>query len=162
MKRFLALCSMLGLLSQVALASGQHPMAGCGLGYLLFGHEGGKNSKSMQILAATTNGTSGNQTFGITSGTSGCTVDGKVAKNVQAEVYAEINYRELSQEMAQGSGEYLNTFAAVLGVSETHRPEFFQLVKERYEVLFPSADTGSVQMLENLMQELAVRPELLG
>ena len=42
--------------------------AGCGLGSLIFDADSGWT----QIFAATTNGTSGNQTFGITSGTSNC------------------------------------------------------------------------------------------
>ncbi len=56
-------------LPSVALAKGNHPMAGCGLGYVLFSNK--ENDKVTQILGATTNATSGNQTFGMTSGTSG-------------------------------------------------------------------------------------------
>ena len=41
-------------------------MAGCGLGSMIIGKEGG------QIFAATTNGTAYNQTFGISAGTSNC------------------------------------------------------------------------------------------
>jgi len=44
-------------------AHAQYGMAGCGLGAMLFGHE---NSTGKQVLAATTNGTFGTQTFGIT------------------------------------------------------------------------------------------------
>ena len=70
MKKLIAIAMMLGLAAPaVVSAAGNHTMAGCGLGYVLFGH--GDNSKIMQILAATTNGTSGNQTFGMTTGTSG-------------------------------------------------------------------------------------------
>ena len=43
---------------------------GCGLGSMAFE---GNDGLISQVSAATTNGTSGNQTFGITSGTSNCT-----------------------------------------------------------------------------------------
>ena len=51
--------------------SGQgYGMAGCGLGSILFGAKPGK----IQILSGTTNGIYGNQTFGISSGTSNCDI----------------------------------------------------------------------------------------
>ncbi len=48
--------------------SGTYGTAGCGLGSMAFGNQKG----AIQILAATTNGLFGTQTFGITSGTSNC------------------------------------------------------------------------------------------
>ncbi|HKB84382.1 MAG TPA: DUF3015 family protein, partial [Burkholderiales bacterium] len=45
----------------------------CGWGSKLFD---GQKGAAPQVLAVTTNGTFGNQTFGISSGTSGCTQDG--------------------------------------------------------------------------------------
>ena len=77
MKRIVTLAAVVALVApSLALAKGgNHPMAGCGLGYVLFGHN--DNSPIMQVLAATTNGISGNQTFGMTTGTSGCTDDGR-------------------------------------------------------------------------------------
>src|SRR5690348_10000976 len=44
-------------------------VAGCGFGSMLFGKQPG----FIQVLAATTNGTFGSQTFGISTGTSNCT-----------------------------------------------------------------------------------------
>ena len=38
-------------------AAGNHTMAGCGFGYMLFGKDG--NSKGTQFIAATTNGVLG-------------------------------------------------------------------------------------------------------
>jgi hypothetical protein len=154
MKKLLALSMAATLLPSVLLAKGgSHTMSGCGLGYVLFGNS--DNTQVMQILAATTNGTSGNQTFGITSGTSGCTQDGAVKFVKEAEVYAEINLKNIQQEMAAGGGEYLSGLASLLGVQEANRPEFFQMVKDNYSLLFPAADTTSVQMLDNLTQLLS-------
>src|SRR5205823_3826374 len=46
-----------------ATGKSTYGLAGCGLGSMLFGDQKGM----IQILAATTNGTFGSQTFGITS-----------------------------------------------------------------------------------------------
>ncbi len=72
--------------SGAAMSEKGYGMAGCGLGSLAFGDDNGK----IQIIAATTNGTSGTQTFGITSGTSNCNPeDANVAANMN--VYVEAN-----------------------------------------------------------------------
>ncbi|HYG66757.1 MAG TPA: DUF3015 family protein, partial [Anaeromyxobacteraceae bacterium] len=47
---------------------GRYGAAGCGLGSMAFGNTPG----AVQILASTTNGLFGTQTFGITTGTSNC------------------------------------------------------------------------------------------
>jgi hypothetical protein len=62
----------LALATPVALAQQDETAnsTGCGLGTIIFE---GQKGIAPQVLAVTTNGTSGNQTFGITSGTLGCT-----------------------------------------------------------------------------------------
>ncbi|MDY0117622.1 MAG: DUF3015 family protein, partial [Sulfurimonadaceae bacterium] len=49
--------------------AGVNNQTGCGLGSMLIKDD---STAIMLALQATTNGTSGNQTFGITSGTLGC------------------------------------------------------------------------------------------
>src|SRR5882762_2292892 len=107
MKKLLALSLATVLVPTLALAAGNHPMAGCGLGYLLLSNK--DNSKVTQVLGATTNGTFGTQTFGISSGTSGCTEDGAVKFAKATEVYADVNLDSLRREMAMGKGEYVET-----------------------------------------------------
>ena len=51
---------------------------GCGLGKLAWLDYGGQKQIAPQVMMATTNGTFGSQTFGISSGTSGCTNDGVI------------------------------------------------------------------------------------
>src|SRR5882762_9793772 len=121
MKKLLALSLVAALMPSIALARGNHPMAGCGLGYLLLSNK--DNDKVTQVLGATTNGTFGTQTFGISSGTSGCTEDGAVKVARATEVYADVNFDSLRQEMATGEGEYVNTLASLLGATERTRPQ---------------------------------------
>src|ERR1043165_7466854 len=104
MKKWIVAGAVMGLWPALAVAAGNHPMAGCGLGYLLLSNK--DNTKVTQVLGGTTNGTFGSQTFGISSGTSGCTEDGAVKFARATEVYTEVNLDSLRHEMAMGKGEY--------------------------------------------------------
>lgn len=148
------------LSAPAAQAVGNHPMAGCGLAYLLFAKD--DNSKGTQILAATTNSFYGTQAFGITSGTLGCTEDGTVSIGKELELFTAVNLNNLSEEMAKGSGEYVSAFASLLGADEKTRPVLLSFFQEKYEVLFPTTETTATEMLARLKTELEKRPELLG
>jgi hypothetical protein len=157
MKRIATLAAVVALaVPGLALAKGgNHPMAGCGLGYVLFGNN--DNSPVMQVLAATTNGISGNQTFGMTTGTSGCTDDGAVKFVKEAEVYAEVNLDSLRKEMAAGQGEFVTSFAALLGAKDEQVPQMVQLFQANYAQIFPTSSTTSAEMLENLKGVLSAK-----
>lgn len=150
MKKVLAVLAVAVVaLPGITLAKGgNHPMAGCGLGYVLFGNQ--DNDKIKQIFAATTNATSGNQTFGMTTGTSGCTEDGAVKMVKEAEVFAEVNLDSLRREMALGQGEYVTAFASLLGAKGDQIPALVSLFQKEYSRLFPTANTTSGEMLSSL------------
>ena len=160
MKKVIALGVLASLLPTLAMARGNHPMAGCGLGYLLLSNK--DNEKVTQVLGATTNGTFGTQTFGISSGTSGCTEDGAVKVARATEVFVEVNLDSIRQEMAAGQGEYVNTLASLLGAKETNRPQMVRFFQSEYQSLFPTAQTSSEELLKTLSAKLATHPELLG
>lgn len=160
MKKLLALGVVAALTPSLGLAAGNHPMAGCGLGYLLLSNK--DNSKVTQVIGATTNGTFGSQTFGISSGTSGCTEDGAVKVARAAEVYADVNFASLRREMALGQGEVAETFVALLGISETHRQEAMKLFQGQYAALFPTATTSTGDFLNAVGATISQHPELLG
>jgi hypothetical protein len=132
---------------------------GCGWGTYLFGD---KDTKIPQILGATTNGTFGNQTFGISSETMGCTTKGGWVKNERrAAVYAEVNLQKLSKEMAQGGGEYLSAFATLMGCpDQAAKQAFFKVTQKNYESIFTSASIDSETMLRNLRTVMAEDPTL--
>lgn len=120
---------------------GSYGMAGCGLGAVLFK---GKNDKVSQILAATTNGTSGNQTFGITTGTLECTDAGTLSVAQMKKVFVEANYDRLALEMAQGQGDYLTVMAAFYGCQGQEATSFGQLTQSQYEDLFSSENSAGL------------------
>lgn len=145
----------------LALASsaqaGVHNMGGCGIGSMIFK----ANTKGEQILAATTNGLFGNQTFGISSETLGCTKDGVVKSEKRREVFASVNLQQLSKEMAQGRGEFLNGFAALSGCrDQAARDAFARFAQSRYEKLFTNENTDATALLKHVDSEMASDPML--
>jgi len=156
----LIICSVLLLQAASAGAAGNPDNGpGCGLGKLAWMDYGSQKQIAPQVMMATTNGTFGSQTFGISSGTSGCTNDGIVMKNKHINM-ASGAFPSLAAEMAQGRGEHLAALATLLGVPEEAQPEFFALVQEKYTILVGSDDTTPVTMLQALQAAMAERPVL--
>ena len=132
---------------------------GCGLGKLAWMDYGGQKQIAPQVMMATTNGTFGSQTFGISSGTSGCANDGVIMKNKHVSM-AATSFDGLSQEMAQGRGEHLASLATLLGVPQEDHQAFFALVQENYTTLMDSDQTTPLAMLQALQAAMAENPVL--
>lgn len=129
---------------------------GCGLGKLVFD---GKKGILFHTLAWTTNGTLSNQTFGITSGTLGCDADAVILREKEQEVFVAANFERLSQDMAQGRGQYVDAMANLMGCGPAVRTDFARMSQERYDAIFtPTADTMSV--LASVKREVAAHPAL--
>jgi hypothetical protein len=133
---------------------------GCGLGKLAWEDNAHPKNIGTQVLMATTNGTFGSQTFGISSGTSGCTNDGVVFSEQKVNMFAEMNFENLSQEMAQGRGEHLASLATLMGVPAEHQAEFFALTQEKYTTLIQAGEATPVAMLKALNAAMAEHPVL--
>src|SRR5258705_145254 len=102
MKRvFIAIA--LSALPAVALADN---VGTCGWGSKLFD---GSKGVAPQVFAATTNNFLGNDTFGISSGTSGCTQDGMVKSTWKTSMFIDGNKERLARDMAIGGGETLDS-----------------------------------------------------
>ena len=91
-----------------------------------------------------------------------CTEDGAVKVARATDVYVDVNFDSLRQEMAVGEGEYVNTLASLLGATETTRPQMARFFRSEYKSLFPNAETSSEEMLKTLSEKLSAHPELLG
>jgi hypothetical protein len=128
----------------VALAD---PDVGCGWGTLAFK---GQTGTAAKVLAATTNGTLFNQTFGISSGTAGCKRGGTVTAEARLNMYASANIDQLASEMAAGQGESLDTLAQLIGVTDADKPAFFSLTKTHFGALFPGDQVTAGEMLTSL------------
>ncbi|HKI96876.1 MAG TPA: DUF3015 family protein [bacterium] len=149
MKKLLVLSAFALLLAAPTAFAGNS--AGCGLGHLLWT---GQSGMVANVLGATTNGTFGSQTFGITTGTSGCNANDTVYNQTQQEQFVSANMDKLSTEMAQGNGEYVSALAELMGCNAAAQPEFAHMSQSKYESLFAS-DADAQAWLGTLKAEMS-------
>jgi hypothetical protein len=120
---------------------------GCGLGSLIFADQNGLAS---QTFAVTTNGTFGNGTFGITSGTSNCDRPANFSSNQKLQEFVADNMDNLARDIARGNGEYLNTLAVLAGVPEGSRTDFYSRLQSNFSNIYTSDKVTHVDVLKNL------------
>ncbi|MDX1551442.1 MAG: DUF3015 domain-containing protein [Marinobacter sp.] len=118
---------------------------GCGVGAMIWK---GQSGIAPHVLAATTNGTFGNQTFGMTTGTLGCQTNQSVQSMA---MYMESNIDKVARDMSRGSGENLDTLAVLLGVDETDRSAFRNALQDNFATIFPSSDTTSGEAVDAIV-----------
>ena len=129
---------------------------GCGWGTMVFE---GKSGKGNEILAVTTNGTLGNQTFGITTGTAGCD-EGATIASAEVQVFASANMNKLARDMAIGEGETLDSLADLMKIDEADKAKFFTLTKTNFDKIYPTEDVTTGEMLSALQEVMAREPGL--
>ena len=83
---------------------------GCGLGSMILEGQDGLIS---QLAATVTNGISGNQTFGITTGTLGCEKADSIVMNEKVNIFVAENMDNLAIDIASGQGETLDALADI-------------------------------------------------
>jgi len=132
MKKVLVGLVTLGMMTVANAASYQ--TQGCGLGSTIW-TDG--SSLMHQVLGATTNGTSGNQTFGMTSGTSNCELDG--AAGQAQTVFIQANRASLANDIARGNGETLASLMRMSGCSNIEAAG--SELQKNYKSIFPSEGT---------------------
>lgn len=149
-----ALFLLMGM-SGMALGNPPNNGPGCGLGKLAWADSSQKETIGGQVLMATTNGTFGSQTFGISSGTSGCSNDGKIFASEKVNVFTAMNFDNLAQEMAQGRGEHLTSLATLMGVPEENHQVFFAMTQENYTTLVQAGETSPKAVVKALHDAMA-------
>lgn len=145
------------LLPIAAMAAGENNIGSCGWGSKVFA---GQRGLAPQVLGATTNGTSGNQTFAITSGTSGCTQDGAVSSTWKTAMFIDGNKDKLAQDMSKGSGESLQSLAQLIGVKDADKAAFYRATKENFAQIFSSDKASADEIAAALKQVLAADSSL--
>lgn len=150
--------AFVGMQAGLAMANGTPDTGpGCGLGKLAWQNYPNAKTKGAQVMMATTNAT-GYNTFAISSGTSGCTDDGRWWAENKTTMFAELNSDALAQEMAQGGGEHLASLATLLGVPQEHHLAFFTMTQERYTQLISAGELSSVAMVKALNDAVSTNP----
>ena len=154
MKRIITGLALLSA-SSIVMAGAAGGNAGCGWGNALFK---GQNGTANHVLAGTTNSTFGNNTFGMTTGTNGCSTTGKLGYGGTSAVSAIMN--EFSEDVARGEGDALSTVAVLYGVEPADRVTFAQVMHENFAVIFPSEDVTAEEMIASIEEVMKADPTL--
>ena len=126
--------------------SGSYGTAGCGLGSMAFGNQKG----AIQILAATTNGLFGTQTFGITSGTSNC--GESVVGLSGTKTFIEANRDALAKDMSRGSGETISALSHLAGCADAKAVG--AKLQQSFQAVFPEQSISDEAVSSNVISTL--------
>lgn len=130
---------LLTIIAMNSAFSASYQAQGCGLGSTIW--TDGSNL-SHQILGSITNTSlSGNQTFGMTSGTSNCELE---ASGYAQTVFIEANKVALANDIARGQGDTLASLSRMYGC-ENHSA-VGTVLKSNYETIFPSQNVSAQEI----------------
>jgi len=152
----LAFSTILVLLFASAAFGSARQNTGCGLGTVLWKNRADGSILS-QSLQATTNGTFGNQTFGITSGTLECSEPAHVANNERLKEFVVANMDNLAKDIAVGRGETLNTFNELLQIPADQRSEFNASLQNSFSSIFTHDKITYAEVMNNVVAVNAIK-----
>jgi hypothetical protein len=142
MKKIIA--SLLIIAAPLAYADTEDNV-GIGLGTEIFrGHDG----LVSQVCAATTNGSFGNQTFAITSGTLGAEKPDQLWASKELNKFVEENMDGLAQDIAQGQGESLDAICSILQVED--KDAFNASLQENFSEIYTSGVITHDEVIGNM------------
>lgn len=127
--------------------SGHHQKygsAGCGLGSMII-----KSGGIVQIFSATTNGTSANQTFAITSGTSNCD---DASGGDEAQIFVKANRVALAKDISRGQGETIADLSEIAGCADAKAVGL--KLQASFGTIFPNASVSSDQVTQTILSTL--------
>jgi hypothetical protein len=125
--------------------AGRYGAAGCGLGSMAFGDQAG----GVQILASTTNGLFGTQTFGITTGTSNC---GPSLFATGTKNFVEANREAVAKDVARGQGEAIGALTQINACDDSRAVG--AALQKNFATIFPSEDASSDAVTAAILRTL--------
>lgn len=129
----------------------------CGWGNLLFE---GQSGLPIHLLATFVNATSGNKTFGMTSGTNGCDTGGRLSYGGDSLLSMGDVMDEFSEDVARGDGETLSAVAIALGIEAQDREHFKHVMHSNFDALFPS-ESVTAQEVDSTIRQLILQDKVL-
>lgn len=138
---------LIGLIAAVGLTASVHANenTGCGLGSIVIKNQ---NTVVLQVLAVTTNGTTGSQTFGITSGTSHCDKPSNFVSNDKLNKFVSENMDELAMDISAGKGETLTTVAKLMNVEDTK--SFSSKLQANFSNIYTTENVTSANVIDSI------------
>jgi hypothetical protein len=136
------------LFASPVISMGADTGPGCGLGTMLMD---GQQGLGPNVIAATTNGSFGNQTFGMTFGTIGCDAS-QTVESTAATHFLDDNMESVARDMSTGQGESLDTLANLMGIQAQHKEKFFSVTQANFATIFSSDSVSSVDVIVSLQE----------
>ncbi|MCC5847863.1 MAG: DUF3015 family protein [Verrucomicrobia bacterium] len=122
---------------------------GCGLGSMALGDETGLVS---HVVAVTLNGISGNQTFGVSSGTLDCDQSTTLVSTRDVEVFVADNLDHIAIEAANGEGAYLAALADLLQIEVDQRDNFYLSLQLNFNRIFTGENSTAANVTRSIVQ----------
>ncbi|MCT7908385.1 DUF3015 domain-containing protein [Arcobacter lacus] len=142
MKKLVTLVAAVGLTTSLYA---NNTNTGCGLGSIILKNQ---NTTVLQVLAATTNGISGTQTFGISSGTSNCNKPNNFVSNDKLNQFVNENMDELAMDISAGQGETLSTVAKLMNVEDTN--SFSAKLQANFSEIYSNENVTSANVIDSI------------
>ncbi|MFP4030555.1 MAG: DUF3015 family protein [Desulfococcaceae bacterium] len=146
MKKLLVAFAILAMTAAPALAV-PPSNCGCGIGTMVFE---GQDGLASQVLAATTNGIFGNQTFGISTGTLGCDRPAAFVQNEEVNRFVSENMDNLAVDIATGQGESLDALSEMIRVPSEKRTNFNAALQANFETIYPTPQVTHDHVVEQI------------
>lgn len=138
----LILASVLTICSSITFANEN---SGCGLGAQVMVEQ---DSTIKQALAVSTNHSTGSQTFGITSGTSGCREPERFVSNETLNMFVVANMDALATDIANGHGESIHTLAALMDVQD--KAAFAYQLQTHFDQIYTTETVSSADVIDRI------------
>lgn len=122
---------------------------GCGLGSMALGDETGIVS---HLAATILNGISGNQTFGVSSGTLDCDQSTNLVSTRDVEVFVADNMDHIAIEAANGEGAYLAALADLLQIEDSQRDNFYLSLQLNFNRIFTGENATATNVTRSIVQ----------
>ena len=148
MKKIYLLSAVAGGLIALSSNANAYDSTGCGLGSMAWrGHSG----IIPQVAAVTTNTILPSQTFGITTGTSGCDPNGRVSGGTGKMLltFLENNMEQFAMDASRGNGETIETIAGILDVDSK---ELGEKAQQHFAYLFTDENAEAVDLAVKIME----------
>ena len=130
--------------------------AGCGVGAILFD---GQSGLGPHVLAATTNGFYGTQTFAMSSGTLGCDVNSTIQSHAALNLING-NMDSVAVAIATGEGEALVALADSFSVQDADREIFYSALKNNFKTIYGNQDVTGTNVYSAIIDTMKAKAEL--
>ena len=148
MKRIVGTILSSLLVVSIAHATSIRDNCGCGIGTMALGDQ--EATILSQLGATFLNNLSGNQTFGISSGTLECDPATSFASNKRMIEYVSDNMDHLAFDMAKGEGDTLDALADLMEVDVDARQDVFAKMQSGFDRIFPTDDVTANEVVRNI------------